>query len=65
MAERRELTHGKSPSGVAAAAMYISSHLTGQIRTQREISDVSNVTEVTIRNRYKQLALGLNIDLEV
>jgi len=63
-ARERELTHGKSPTGVAAAAVYIASREMDQIRTQREISDISGVTEVTIRNRYKELAECLGIELE-
>ena len=65
LAEERELTHGKSPSGIVAAALYIAGQQTGQIRTQREIAEVTNVTEVTIRNRYKQLANSLGIVLEI
>jgi len=40
--------------------------LTGEKRTQREIADVVGVTEVTIRNRYKEIIdkLGLKGDLE-
>ena len=64
-ADRLELTHGKSPSGIAAAAIYIAGQLTLQTRTQREIADVSNITEVTIRNRYKQLVRALEIKLIV
>jgi len=64
-ADRLELTHGKSPSGIAAAAIYIAGQLTDQIRTQRDIAEVSNVTEVTIRNRYKQLTKALGITLIV
>ena len=64
-AEGAELTHGKSPCGITAAAMYIAGYQTGQIRTQREISDVTNVTEVTIRNRYKGLLKDLEMDVDL
>ncbi len=64
-AEELEMTHGKSPCGVAAAAIYISSQTSEQARTQREIAEVTNVTEVTIRNRYKQLAKSLKIELDI
>lgn len=63
-ARGRELTHGKSPTGVAAAALYVASRLGPSMRTQREIADVSGVTEVTIRNRYKELCASLGIQLE-
>jgi transcription initiation factor TFIIB len=58
-----ELTSGRGPTGVAAAAIYIASVLDGERRTQREVADVAGVTEVTIRNRYKELAEKLDIDI--
>lgn len=63
-AREKELTHGKSPTGVAAAAVYIVSRLNERNRTQREIADISGVTEVTIRNRYKELTENLGIELD-
>ena len=50
-----ELTNGRGPCSVAAAAIYISTILCGERRTQREVAEVAGVTEVTIRNRYKEL----------
>tara|TARA_Y100000004_G_scaffold195306_1_gene261972 strand:- start:26 stop:958 length:933 start_codon:yes stop_codon:yes gene_type:complete len=58
-----ELDSGRGPTGLAAAIIYISAIVGGQRRTQRDIADVSGVTEVTIRNRYKELAAALEIDL--
>jgi transcription initiation factor TFIIB len=58
-----ELTTGRGPTGVAAASLYITSVLCGERRTQREVADVAGVTEVTIRNRYKELAEKLNLDI--
>lgn len=60
-----ELTHGKSPTGLAAAAIYIASRQSESPRTQREIADISGVTEVTIRNRYKEMVTGLRLKLDV
>ncbi len=62
-AAHKELTSGRGPTGLAAASMYISSVLCGERRTQREVADVAGVTEVTIRNRYKELALKLDITI--
>ena len=64
MAEEKELTYGKSPTGITAAALYIAGYQTNQIRTQREISEITNVTEVTIRNRYKGLLDSLDFEIE-
>ncbi len=62
-AEEKELTSGRGPTGVAAAAIYIASILSGERRTQREVAEVAGVTEVTIRNRYKELAERLGIEI--
>ena len=49
----------------AASIIYIASVLCGKRRTQREVAEVAGVTEVTIRNRYKELIQNLNIELEI
>ena len=50
-----KLTGGRGPSGMAAACVYISTRLTDDLRTQGDIAQEAQVTEVTIRNRYKEL----------
>ncbi|NQZ84219.1 MAG: hypothetical protein HRU03_00735 [Nanoarchaeales archaeon] len=60
-----ELTSGRGPIGIAAAALYIAGLLEGERRTQRDISDVSGVTEVTIRNRYKEIIQKLDLEDEI
>ncbi|MEM3400218.1 MAG: transcription initiation factor IIB [Candidatus Micrarchaeia archaeon] len=62
---KRGLISGRGPTGVAAAAVYIAASLVGERRTQKEVADVAGVTEVTIRNRYRELKkeLKLKIDL--
>ncbi len=54
-AKELKLTSGRGPTGIAAASSYIASVLTGERKTQREIAEIAQVTEVTIRNRYKEL----------
>ena len=56
------LTIGRDPLGLAAAAIYISSIMLDERRTQREIAEVARVTEVTVRNRYKEIVRKLGID---
>ncbi|EMA01183.1 transcription initiation factor IIB [Haloferax denitrificans] len=46
---------GKSPVGLAAAAVYAAALLTNEKVTQSEVSTVADISEVTIRNRYKEL----------
>jgi transcription initiation factor TFIIB len=60
-AANQELTSGRGPTGLAAASLYISSVLCEERRTQRAVAEIAGVTEVTIRNRYKELAQKLNI----
>jgi transcription initiation factor TFIIB len=62
-AANRELTSGRGPTGIAAASIYIASVLCGERRTQREVAEVAGVTEVTIRNRYKEIAAKLDIGI--
>jgi len=62
-AEEIDLTAGRGPTGIAAASVYLASILEGEERTQREVSDAAGVTEVTIRNRYKEICEALSIDI--
>ena len=65
-ASKYDVTSGKGPIGVAAAALYIAAVLQGEKKTQREVADIIGVTEVTIRNRYKEMidALGIKDEVE-
>lgn len=51
---KKGLLSGKSPTGYAAAAIYAAALLCNEKRTQREVAEVAQVTEVTIRNRYQE-----------
>jgi len=55
------LLSGKSPTGYAAAAIYAASLLCNEKKTQREVADVAQVTEVTIRNRYQEQIEAMGI----
>ncbi|WP_178917105.1 transcription initiation factor IIB family protein [Natronomonas gomsonensis] len=46
---------GKSPVGLAAAAVYAAALLCNEKVTQSDVSEVADISEVTIRNRYKEL----------
>ena len=59
--EDTELSIGKSPVSVAAAAIYISAkHLDRKVK-QKHIAEVAGITEVTIRNRYKDIEKKVDI----
>ncbi len=55
------ISSGKGPTGVAAASIYIASVILKKPKTQKEVARVSGVTEVTIRNRYKEISKILGI----
>lgn len=62
-AMKNDLVVGRGPQGVVAAIVYIACELMNEKRTQRDIAEALGVTEVTIRNRYKEMAKELNIKL--
>jgi transcription initiation factor TFIIB len=61
-AEKLGITEGKSPAVIASAALYIAGLVTGQKRTQREMALVTDITEVTVRSRVKELMQRLEIE---
>lgn len=63
--DKVKLTSGRNPVGIMAAAIYISSILTGENITQRELSEVSGVTQTTIRNRYSEIMDHINIEIRL
>jgi len=52
----------RGPTGIAAAAIYLAAKRRKKDRTQSEVAQVAGVTEVTIRNRYKELCEHLGFD---
>ncbi len=51
----------RDPRSPAAALIYIYDKISDGYLTQRDISEISGLTEVTIRNRYKELLENLEI----
>lgn len=64
-AKAKGLISGRGPLGVAAAAVYMASAMQGEWRTQHEVADVAGVTEVTIRNRYRELKHELHLKVKL
>jgi len=54
-AKEKGVHSGKSPVGLAAAAVYAAALLTNEKTTQAAVSEVADISEVTIRNRYHEL----------
>ncbi len=60
-AKRRYATTGKDPSGLAAAIIYLSARMLKEKVTQAHLAKAANVTEVTVRNRKRDLMKSLNL----
>jgi transcription initiation factor TFIIB len=54
---------GKAPNGIAAAYLYVASVLLGQNILQRDVSSIAGVTEVTIRNRCKEILTSYKLKI--
>jgi len=52
---RKEVPAGKDPNGIAATVLYIACLYTGEKRTQTNIAQAAGITEMTLRNRYKDI----------
>ncbi|MGQ0638074.1 MAG: transcription initiation factor IIB, partial [Nitrososphaerota archaeon] len=62
-AVEKEISAGKNPLGLAAAALYISCVLNEERRKQVDIAKASGITAVTIRNRSMALRKDLGIKI--
>jgi transcription initiation factor TFIIB len=51
----KNINAGKEPMGLAATVLYASSIKSDEKISQKNIAAASGVTEVTIRNRFKEL----------
>jgi transcription initiation factor TFIIB len=60
-AKRRYATTGKDPSGLAAAIIYLSARMLKEKATQAQLAKAANVTEVTVRNRKRDLMKSLSL----
>lgn len=52
---KREMTSGKLPMGLAGSVLYLSCQITGEVISQADVAEAAGTTEVTIRNRFKDL----------
>ena len=59
------LTSGKGYTALAAASVYLISTLMDVKKTQKDIANVLNITEVTIRNRYKEIVTNFDIEVKL
>lgn len=57
------LTSGKDPRGIAAALLYIAAQLENREITQKELATAAGITEVTLRNRKRELVRFLKLEI--
>jgi transcription initiation factor TFIIB len=57
----KEITAGKHPMSLAATVLYISSTRCGENITQARLANAAGITEVTLRNRLKDLKLNTDM----
>ena len=57
---KKQVSAGKNPMGFAATILYLSCLKTGENKTQSDMAEAAGVTEVTLRNRCKELRSKLS-----
>lgn len=63
--EGNVLLLGKDPVGIAAAYLYISTCICGYNMYLADIANISNVTEITIRTRCKEILSSFRLEVRV
>jgi len=53
---KSEMSVGKNPIGLAASVIYLSCVQSGENKTQKDIAQASGISQVTIRNRFRELS---------
>jgi transcription initiation factor TFIIB len=64
-AKSSKLVLDREPMTIAAAVSYVVLFLIGEYKSQKEIADIAQVTEVAVRNRYKELVNQLTFEIMV
>ncbi len=63
--KNNEISAGKNPMGLAATVLYMSCVKTGEHRTQKEVAQAAGITDVTLRNRFKDLKDKLHLEFKI
>ncbi|MBI2147135.1 hypothetical protein HYU19_01500 [Candidatus Woesearchaeota archaeon] len=64
-AQKKDITSGVSPVTIAATSLYLASLLHGEKRTQKAVTDMTQITEVTLRTRCKDFIETLKLKVKV
>lgn len=60
-AQKHKMLDGRDPIAIAAAAIYLACELKGKQYSQKEISEISGISPVTIRIRCKEMQKKLEV----
>jgi transcription initiation factor TFIIB len=63
--KKNGLAEGKDPAGIAAAVVYIATTVLDEKKTQKDVAKAANVTEVTVRNRYRDIVDKITITVYI
>ena len=63
--KKKGFLSGLSPVSVAASTLYIAGLELKEKRTQKQVSEVSGITETTLRNRCKSLMKQLGVKVKI
>jgi transcription initiation factor TFIIB len=61
-AKNKHVAMGKDPTGLATAALYMASKIKREKKTQSHLAKAAKITEVTVRNRAKDLMKKLDLN---
>ncbi len=62
---KRGITQGKPPKALAAAAVYLASILLDEKRNQTQVARAADVTDATIRNRYRDIVDNFYVEVRL
>jgi transcription initiation factor TFIIB len=60
--QEKNLVTGRNPRGIVGAILYLAAKQNDEEQTQRNVAEKVNITEVTIRNRFREIGRELDID---
>lgn len=63
-AQQKDITSGVSPVTIAATSLYIACLMHGEKRTQKAVTDMTQITEVTLRTRCKDFIDALKLKVK-
>jgi len=64
-AEKAQIVSGRSPISLAATALYLSAIMNGERKTQNEVTTITQITEVTLRNRCQEFMRTLKMKVSL